>query len=109
MLELGMHPDPRLEVAISWAYSRWLTEEILPHDPAIKTKIYLPFNDPQASLRAIERFSESPGVVGFMLTSARYRPVHHNEYIPVYRALEERGLPPASMPSSTRRSRSWRR
>jgi len=93
MLDLGMHPDPRMEVAISWAYSRWLTEEILPHDPRIKTMVYLPFNDPEASLRAVEYFSEKPGVVGFMVTSARYRPVHHNDYVPVYRALEERGLP----------------
>ncbi len=93
MLELGMHPDPRMEVAISWAYSRWLTEEILPHDPRIKTMVYLPFNDPEASLRAVEYFSEKPGVVGFMVTSARYRPVHHNDYVPVYRALEERRLP----------------
>ena len=93
MLELGMHPDPRMEVAISWAYSRWLTEEILPHDPRIKTMVYLPFNDPEASLRAVEYFSEKPGVVGFMVTSARHRPVHHNDYVPVYRALEERRLP----------------
>ena len=93
MLDLGMHPDPRMEVAISWAYSRWLTEEILPQDPRIKTMIYLPFNDPEASLRAVEYFSEKPGVAGFMVTSARYRPVHHNAYMPVYRALEERGMP----------------
>ena len=93
MLELGMHPEPQIEVAVSWAYNRWLTEEILPHDPRIKTMIYLPFNDPAASLRAVEYFSEKPGVVGFMVTSARYKPVHHNEYMPVYRALEERGMP----------------
>jgi predicted TIM-barrel fold metal-dependent hydrolase len=93
MLELGMHPDTNMEVAISWAYTRWLTEEILPHDPRIKTMVYLPFNDPRASLRAVEEFSGRPGVVGFLVTSTRYRPVHHNEYMPVYRALEERGIP----------------
>jgi predicted TIM-barrel fold metal-dependent hydrolase len=93
MLDLGMHPDPRMEVAISWAYSRWLTEEILPQDPRIKTMVYLPFNDPEASLRFVEHFADKPGVAGFMVTSARYRPVHHNAYIPIYRALEERGMP----------------
>jgi predicted TIM-barrel fold metal-dependent hydrolase len=65
----------------------------MPHDPRIKTMVYLPFNDPEASLRAVEYFSEKPGVCGFMVTSARYKPVHHNDYMPVYRALEERGLP----------------
>jgi len=28
-----------------------------------------------------------------MVTSARYKPVHDNVYMPIYRALEERGLP----------------
>ena len=93
MLELGMHPDPQIETAVSWAYNRWLTEEILPEDPRIKTMVYLPFNDPEASLRFVEHFSEKPGVVGFMVTSARYRPVHDNAYMPVYRALEERSMP----------------
>ena len=32
-------------------------------------------------------------VVGFMVTSARYRPVHANVYMRLYRAIEERGLP----------------
>jgi predicted TIM-barrel fold metal-dependent hydrolase len=93
MLHLGMHPDPQIEVALSWAYTRWLTEEILPHDSRIKTLAYLPFNDPDASLRAVETFGERPGVVGFMVTGARYRPVHDNAYMKVYRAIEERGLP----------------
>jgi uncharacterized protein len=92
MLSLGMHPDPQVEVALSWAYSRWLTEEILPHDSRLKTMIYLPYNDPEASLRFVREFAEKPGVVGFMVTSARYRPVHDNVYVPVYRELEERGL-----------------
>lgn len=93
MLQLGMHPDSRMEPALSWAYTRWMTEEILPHDPQIKTMVYLPFNNPEASLRAIEEFGARPGVVGFMVTNARYAAVHDNVYAPVYRALEERGLP----------------
>jgi predicted TIM-barrel fold metal-dependent hydrolase len=92
MLSLGMHPDPQIEVALSWAYSRWLTEEILPHEPRLKTMIYMPFNDPEQSLRFVRYFGDKPGVVGFMVTSARYRPVHDNVYMPIYRELEERGL-----------------
>jgi uncharacterized protein len=92
MLSLGMHPDPQVEVALSWAYSRWLTEEILPHEPRLKTMIYMPFNDPEQSLRFVRYFGDKPGVVGFMVTSARYRPVHDNVYMPIYRELEERGL-----------------
>lgn len=93
MLHLGMHPDAQIETALAWAYTRWLTEEILPHDPRIKTMVYLPFNDPEASLRAVETFGDRPGVVGFMVTGARYRAVHDNAYMKIYRAIEERDLP----------------
>jgi predicted TIM-barrel fold metal-dependent hydrolase len=54
--------------------------------------IYMPFNDPEESLRFVRYFGDKPGVVGFMVTSARYRPVHDNVYMPIYRELEERGL-----------------
>jgi len=93
MLHLGMHPETHLETQLSWAYSRWLTEEVLPHDTRIRTMIYLPLNDPDAALRTIEHFSDKPGVAGFMVTSARYKPVHDNVYMPIYRALEEREMP----------------
>jgi uncharacterized protein len=93
LLALGMHPDPHIETAMAWAYTRWLTEEILPHSPHVKTMVYLPMNQPDACLKFVEQFGELPGVVGFMVTSARYRPVHANEYMRLYGALQERGLP----------------
>jgi len=93
MLELGLHPDPEIEVAVSWAYSRWFTEQVIAGDPVLKTMIYLPLNDVRASIRAIEQFGDKPGVVGFMITSGRYRAIHDNQYMPVYKMLEERGLP----------------
>lgn len=93
LLALGMHPDPNIETAMAWAYTRWLTEEILPHSPHVRTMVYLPMNQPEACLRFVERFGDDPGVVGFMVTSARYRPVHANEYMRLYGAIQERGLP----------------
>jgi uncharacterized protein len=93
LLQLGVQPDPEIEVAVSWAYSRWLTENITPQDPRLKIMIYLPVGDPEASLRAIEQFGDKPGVVGFMITTPRYVAVHDNRLMPVYAALEERGLP----------------
>lgn len=93
MLNLGLHPQVEIEVAVARAYARWISENVLPADPAIKTMLYLPFNDPDASLKIVEEFAEKPGVVGFMVTSVRYRPVHHNSYMKLYAALEERGMP----------------
>lgn len=93
MLHLSLHPSVDVEVQLARAYTRWLTEQILPQDDRLKTLVYLPFNDPVASLKTIEDFAETPGVLGFMVTSIRYRPVHANEYAPVYAALAERGMP----------------
>lgn len=93
MLNLGMHPQVEVEVAVARAYARWITKKVLSSDPAIKTMIYLPFNDPVASLKMVEEFGDAPGIVGFMVTSVRYRPVHHRDYMKLYAAIEETGLP----------------
>lgn len=93
MLNLGLHPQVEIEVAVARAYTKWMIDRILSVEPSIKTMVYLPFNDPEASLRMVEEFADAPGVVGFMVTSVRHRPVHANDYVPVYRALEERSLP----------------
>jgi predicted TIM-barrel fold metal-dependent hydrolase len=55
--------------------------------------LYLPLNSPDDALKIIEEFGEKKGVVGFMVTSSRYRPVHDNAFMKVYAALEERRLP----------------
>lgn len=99
MLNLGLHPQVRVEVAVARAYARWMTERILPLDRRIKTMLYLPFNDPEASLKMVEEFGDRAGVVGFMVTSVRYRPVHHNSYMRLYAALQERDLPLAFHPA----------
>ncbi len=93
MLQLGLHPNPDMEVALSFAYNRWLTQEVLPGDPGVTTMIYLPFSDAEASLETVEEFADKPGVVGFNITSVRHKPVHHNQYMKVYAAIEERGMP----------------
>jgi predicted TIM-barrel fold metal-dependent hydrolase len=93
MLFLGVHPQPEMEVLLGEAYNRWSVERLLAADKRLGSLIFLPFNDPEASLKTVEEFSGKPGVLGFMITSIRYKPVHHNNYMKLYRALEERGLP----------------
>ena len=41
----------------------------------------------------VKEFAGKKGVCGFMITSVRFRPVHHNSYMKVYSAIEETGLP----------------
>ena len=92
MLALGLHPEIEVEIALSRGYNRWVTERILSADDRIKSLLYLPFNDPPACEEIVERYGGTRGVVGFMVTSVRYKPVHHNAYMRLYRMIEERGL-----------------
>ena len=93
MLQLGLHPQVEAEVALAWAYNRWLCERVLQEESRICSMIYLPFNDPEESYKMVKEFAGKKGVNGFMVTSVRYRPVHHNSYMKVYALIEELGLP----------------
>jgi uncharacterized protein len=93
MLEMGLHPEPDIVTAMTFAYNRWFTKTILPREKRVKTLLCLPFHDPDASLKMITEFGETPGVVGFMITSQRHAGVHKNMFMRIYRELEERGLP----------------
>ena len=93
MLSLGLHPSPDQEIQLAFAYNRWLCEEVLSGDDRLTALIYLPFNDADASLRTVEEFAGKPGVAGFNITSVRHKPVHHNQYMKVYAAIEEAGMP----------------
>ena len=93
MLEIGLHPYPEIEAQLVTAYNRWFTERILAHEPRIKSMLALPFSNAEASLQTIREFAEKPGVVGFLVTGQRSVPLYKPEYMPVYRELEERGLP----------------
>lgn len=93
LLNLGLSPRVDLEVELAFGYNRWLCERVLAEDPRLKSMLYLPFNDPLACERTIEMFGDTPGVIGFMVTTTRYKGVYDNAYMRTYRMLEERGLP----------------
>ena len=93
MLLLGLHPQAEVEAGLSRAYNRWLTERLLPSEPRIKTMLYLPFNDPDASYKMVEDFGDKPGVCGFMVVSTRDKPVYDNAYMKTYSLIEEMGKP----------------
>jgi predicted TIM-barrel fold metal-dependent hydrolase len=93
MLAIGLHPQIEMEVELCRAYNRWLTEKVLPEaDGRYYSMLALPFSDPDESLRHVETFGDRKHVTGFMVTAVRTLPVHHNLYMKVYRAIEERGL-----------------
>ena len=94
MLNIGLHPQPEMEVELCWAYNRWLTEKVMPEAGGrFFSLLCLPFSDPDAALRHVETFGGRKHVGGFMVTTVRSdMGVHNNAYMKVYRAMEERGL-----------------
>jgi predicted TIM-barrel fold metal-dependent hydrolase len=93
MLNVGFHPQFDMEPIIAGGYNRWFVERILKADPKLGSMIYLPFNDPEAALQTVLDYGDEPGVVGFMVTSVRHKPVHHNSYMKLYGAIQETGKP----------------
>jgi len=93
MLFLGMHPQPQMEVWLGRAYNRWMIDRILSADDRIKTSAYLPFNTPEEAVRTVKELGDARGVIGFCVTSTRYKPVHANEYMELYAAIQDTGKP----------------
>lgn len=93
MLLLGMHPQMEVEVQVGHAYNRWFTEDIVTQDKRIVGMLYLPFNDPKESVKVVEKYANNPSVVGFMVSSTRYKPVYHDDYMPLYSAIQASGKP----------------
>ena len=101
MLQLGLHPQVEAEVALATAYNRWLAERVLRGRARIRSMIYLPFNDPEASYRMVKEFAGKKGVCGFMVTSVRYKPVHHNSYMKIYSRSRRPACRSRSTPATT--------
>jgi uncharacterized protein len=93
LLALGMAPVPEAEAELAYAYNRWMVERFISEESRIAFLPFLPLREPEMALRIVKEFAGRPGVVGFLVTSIRYDPVHSNKFIPIYAAIEETGLP----------------
>ena len=91
MLSLGLHPESDVEVGLAEGYNRWLVDNVLSSEDRIYSMLYLPLSEPEACERIVEQYADHPKVSGFMVTSVRYKPVHHNQYMRLYRMIEESG------------------
>ena len=93
MLGLGLTPRPEVEVAMARAYNRWLCEVVLAQEPRIKSSLYLPLNDPEATYKMVKDFAGAKGVIGFTICAPHYKAVYDNAYVKTYALIEEMGLP----------------
>jgi hypothetical protein len=95
ILSIGAIPQRDVQADVVGAYNRWLVEDIIPWDRRILAMPFLPMSDPGASLETVQRYADSPNVVGWMVTSARAEPVHEKEYLPLWDTIEQIGKPVA--------------
>src|SRR5262249_31718368 len=95
MLVLGLHPQVEFATTMCLADNRWLCHRNLADEPRTVSILYLPFNDPEAAYETVKGSGDKKGVVGFMVTSQQYKPVHDNAYVKTYALLEEMGKPVA--------------
>ena len=93
MLSLGLTPRKEVEVALARAYNRWLCEEVLAQEPRIRSSLYLPLNDPEATYKVVKEFGDQKGVIGFTIVAPHYKAVYDNAYVKTYALIEEMGLP----------------
>jgi len=93
MLSLGLTPRKEVEVALARAYNRWLCEEVLAPEPRIRSSLYLPLNDPEATYQVVKEFGGKKGVIGFTIVAPHYKAVYDNAYVKTYALIEEMGLP----------------
>jgi uncharacterized protein len=93
LLEIGLHPQSHVEVALTKAYARWLVENTLKEESRLKSLIPLPFVDPRACIEMVEEHADNPGVLGFMVTSQRHQGVQHRDYMPLYDLIQDIGKP----------------
>ena len=86
MLFIGMHPQVEMEIQLCNAYNRWLTQKVMPGDDRIKG------GGGSDSLHGEDDADQLRGG-RFTVTSTRYKPVHSNEYMPLYAKIQETGKP----------------
>jgi len=93
LLGMGMNRLAEAEAQIAYAYNRWMVERFCSQDQRLLFLPYLPLQDPDMCVRIVREFAGRPGVVGFLVTSVRYAPVHDNQYMRLYAELEDTGCP----------------
>ena len=93
MLNLASCNRIDVQVGLATAYNAWLCERILQEETRIKSMLYLPMHDPDASLQIVKEFIDKAGVIGFMVTAPHYATFYDNKYARIYAMLQERGLP----------------
>ncbi len=95
--------DPYLAASLCEATNRWLAAEWLDRDPRLRASALVPFQDPDAAVREIERLADDRRFVQILAVLGGEKPLGRREYWPIYRAAAEHGFALGIHPGSTNR------
>jgi predicted TIM-barrel fold metal-dependent hydrolase len=87
-------PNVEWATEISHAYNRWLAAEWLGREPGLHGAILACPQNPEDSIKEIQRHADTPGMVAVYLPTAGVNPLWgHARYNKLLAAIEETGLP----------------
>lgn len=94
LLKLPMLPQPEYAAALARAYNAWLIEEWTSHGGGLLGCLVACPQDPEDTVREIERYHDDPGIVGLYLPCAGLDPLWGNQkYQRMFEAAEAADLP----------------
>ena len=79
--------------AVCHAMNEWLVEHWLSREPRLKGSIVVPFEDPEAAAREVERWAGDPRFVQALMVTRTAEPPGQKRYWPLYEAANAANLP----------------
>ena len=89
----GGMPNLELSAALCRGINDWQIAEWTTPEPRLKASIVVPYEDAEASVAEIERWTGHPDVVQVLLLSRTLEPLGNRRYWPIYQAAAAAGLP----------------
>ncbi len=94
LLKLPMLPQPEYAAALARAYNAWMIEEWTSGDTRLLGCLVACPQDPEDTVRQIEKYHQDPGIVGVYLPCAGLDPLWgHQKYRPMFEAAQDADLP----------------
>jgi predicted TIM-barrel fold metal-dependent hydrolase len=92
LVSIGMYPNPDVASVIAQATNDWVRDKWLSRDERWRGAICIAPQDPQSSVKEIERLAGAPGFVAIMLQPSRLL-MGQRHYWPIYEVAQHYRLP----------------
>ena len=93
-LKIAGIPNPSYAAAIAQAHNRWMEELWVAEQNDLYAVLTAVPQDPEATVREIERYADHPRFIGVYLPTCEVYPLWgHRKYWPIYEAAQAAGMP----------------